>query len=131
MGVENVPMEHVNRYGILDVGYEKGKLVSAKGLVEKPDPLKAPSTLSIIGRYILQPKVFAQLDKQNIGSGNEIQLTDAIAETISEVPFHGFRFEGTRYDCGNRLGYIEANLAYALDRPDLKERVREIIGKYR
>ena len=69
--------------------------------------------------------------KQEKGSGNEIQLTDAMARTISQVPFHGFRFEGTRYDCGNRLGYIEANLAYALDRPDMKERVTEIIAKYR
>ena len=131
VAVENVPKDHTDRYGILDVLDDDGVLARAKGLVEKPNPVAAPSTLSIIGRYILQPNVFAELDKKEIGSGNEIQLTDAMARTISKVPFHGFRFEGTRYDCGNRLGYIEANLAYALDRPDLKERVTEIIAKYR
>ena len=131
VAVENVPKDHTDRYGILDVLDDDGVLARAKGLVEKPNPVAAPSTLSIIGRYILQPNVFAELDKKEKGSGNEIQLTDAIARTISQVPFHGFRFEGTRYDCGNRLGYIEANLAYALDRPDLKERVTEIIAKFR
>ena len=131
MAVENVPKDHTDRYGILDVLDDDGVLARAKGLVEKPNPVAAPSTLSIIGRYILQPNVFAELDKKEIGSGNEIQLTDAMARTISKVPFHGFRFEGTRYDCGNRLGYIEANLAYALDRPDMKERVTEIIAKFR
>ena len=131
VAVENVPKDHTDRYGILDVLDDDGVLARAKGLVEKPNPVAAPSTLSIIGRYILQPNVFAELDKKEIGSGNEIQLTDAMARTISKVPFHGFRFEGTRYDCGNRLGYIEANLAYALDRPDMKERVTEIIAKFR
>ena len=131
VAVENVPKDHTDRYGILDVLDDDGVLARAKGLVEKPNPVAAPSTLSIIGRYILQPNVFAELDKKEKGSGNEIQLTDAMARTISKVPFHGFRFEGTRYDCGNRLGYIEANLAYALDRPDLKERVTEIIAKFR
>ena len=131
VAVENVPKDHTDRYGILDVLDDDGVLARAKGLVEKPNPVAAPSTLSIIGRYILQPNVFAELDKKEKGSGNEIQLTDAMARTIPKVPFHGFRFEGTRYDCGNRLGYIEANLAYALDRPDMKERVTEIIAKFR
>ena len=131
MAVENVPKNLTDRYGILDVVDDDGVLASVKGLVEKPKPVAAPSTLSIIGRYILQASVFAALDKQEKGSGNEIQLTDAMARTIPQVPFHGFRFEGTRYDCGNRLGYIEANLAYALDRPDMKDRVEKIIARYR
>lgn len=131
VAVEDVPREHTNRYGVLDVVEENGKLAKAKGLVEKPDPADAPSTLSIIGRYILQPEVFEQLDRQESGAGNEIQLTDAMARTIGDIPFHGFRFDGERYDCGNRLGYIEANIAFALAREDLADRVAEILDKYR
>ena len=131
VAVEDVPREHTYRYGILDVEEERGKLVKAKGLVEKPDPKNAPSTLSIVGRYILQPNVFLELGKHKIGAVDEIQLTDAIKQTIPDTLFHGFRFEGRRYDCGNRLGYIEANLAYALDRSDMKSEVLEIIRQYR
>lgn len=111
--VENVPREQTNRYGILDVVEEKGALAKAKGLVEKPDPADAPSTLSIIGRYILQPEVFTYLGKKERGAGNEIQLTDAMAKTIGDVSFHGFRFEGKRFDCGNQNGFVEANVAFA------------------
>ena len=106
VAVEDVPKEHTDRYGILDVVEDDGRLARAKGLVEKPDPDAAPSTLSIIGRYILQPEVFQQLDRQEKGAGGEIQLTDAMARTIGDVPFHGFRFDGKRYDCGNKLGFI-------------------------
>ena len=131
VAVENVPKEETEKYGILDLECETDRLVKAKGLVEKPKPSKAPSTLSIVGRYILQPNVLTQLDKKERGAGNEIQLTDAIASSIAETPFHGFRFEGIRFDCGNRLGYIEANLAYALEREDMKDEIYEIIKKYR
>ncbi len=110
--VENVPPEHTNRYGILDVIEDDGVLAKAQGLVEKPDPAAAPSTLSIIGRYILQPEVFTALDKKERGAGNEIQLTDAMAKTIGEILFHGFHFEGTRFDCGNQTGFVEANAAF-------------------
>jgi UTP--glucose-1-phosphate uridylyltransferase len=96
-------------------------------LVEKPNPEDAPSTLSIIGRYILQPEVFYHLDKHEKGTGNEIQLTDAMAKTIEDVPFHGLRFEGERFDCGHSLGFIEANIAFALSRDDLAGPVEEII----
>ena len=116
--VENVPKEQTNRYGILDVVEDDGILAKAKGLVEKPDPADAPSTLSIIGRYILQPEVFTFLDKKERGAGNEIQLTDAMARTIDTVPFHGFRFEGDRFDCGNRKGFVEANSAFAKAFPE-------------
>ena len=130
VAVEDVHKENTNQYGILDVVEDDGRLASAKGLVEKPKPEDAPSTLSIIGRYILQPDVFDQLAMQQKGTGNEIQLTDAMARTIPAIPFHGFRFDGTRYDCGNRLGYLEANIAFAMAREDMKDRVSRIVAKY-
>jgi len=130
VAVEDVPREHTNRYGILDVIEDDGRLAKAKGLVEKPDPKEAPSTLSIIGRYILQPEVFDELDRQDKGAGGEIQLTDAMARTIGSQPFHGLRFEGRRYDCGSKAGFLEANIAYALERDDLRETARDIIRRY-
>ena len=130
VGIEEVPMEKVNRYGVLDIESEDGVVVKAKGLVEKPNPEVAPSNLSIIGRYILQPDVFRKLDNQEKGAGNEVQLTDAIADTLNDIPFHGFKFAGKRFDCGSRLGYLEANLAYALERPSMKDDILSIINKY-
>ena len=130
VAIEEVLMEKVNRYGVLDIESEDGVVVKAKGLVEKPNPEVAPSNLSIIGRYILQPDVFRKLDNQEKGAGNEVQLTDAIAETLNDIPFHGFKFAGKRFDCGSRLGYLEANLAYALERPSMKDDILTIINKY-
>ena len=130
VAIEEVPIEKVNRYGVLDIESEDGVVVKAKGLVEKPNPEVAPSNLSIIGRYILQPDVFRKLDNQEKGAGNEVQLTDAIAETLNDIPFHGFKFAGKRFDCGSRLGYLEANLAYALERPSMKDDILTIINKY-
>ena len=130
VAVEDVPREHTNRYGILDVVTDDGRLARAKGLVEKPDPAEAPSTLSIVGRYILQPEVFTQLERHERGAGNEIQLTDAIARTIGDIPFHGLRFTGKRYDCGNKVGFIEANVAFALERDDMADAVRGILPEY-
>ena len=129
VAVVDVPREHTNRYGILDVGSDDGRLASVKGLVEKPKPEVAPSTLSIIGRYILQPELFAHLDRQERGAGNEIQLTDSMARLIGTQPFHGLRFQGTRYDCGDRVGFLEANVAFALELPDLGPKVREALAK--
>ena len=130
VAIEEVPIDKVNRYGVLDIESEDGVVVKAKGLVEKPNPEVAPSNLSIIGRYILQPDVFRKLDNQEKGAGNEVQLTDAIAETLNEIAFHGFKFAGKRFDCGSRLGYFEANLAYALERPSMKDDILTIINKY-
>lgn len=121
--VMHVPKEHTNRYGILDIGEENGNLVKAKGLVEKPAPADAPSTLSIIGRYILQPSIFAQLEKQKTGAGGEVQLTDAMSDMIGDVDFYGYKFEGTRFDCGVQAGFIEANVAFALEREDIRDSV--------
>ena len=128
--VVDIPREHTNRYGILDIETDDGKIARAKGLVEKPDPSVAPSTLSIIGRYILQPEVLNQLDKHETGAGGEIQLTDAMAATIGKIGFHGMRFEGKRFDCGTKQGFIEANIAFALSRDDMRDGVAAILKEY-
>ncbi len=130
VAVVDVPREHTSRYGILDVESDDGRLASVRGLVEKPKPAEAPSTLSIIGRYILMPEVFDHLENQQTGAGGEIQLTDAMAKLIGKQPFHGLRFEGTRYDCGDKIGFVEATVAYALSRPDLADKVREALRKF-
>lgn len=130
VAVVDVPREHTSRYGILDVEKDDGRLATVRGLVEKPKPEEAPSTLSIIGRYILQPEIFEHLELQQRGAGNEIQLTDAMAKLIGNQPFHGLRFEGTRFDCGDKVGFIEATVAYALKRPDMADKVREMLRKY-
>ncbi|MBF0327457.1 UTP--glucose-1-phosphate uridylyltransferase GalU [Magnetospirillum moscoviense] len=130
VAVSDVPREHTKRYGILDVEFDNGRLAKAKGLVEKPDPEVAPSTLSIIGRYILHPMVFEVLDKKEKGAGGEIQLTDAIAQTIGTVPFHGLRFEGKRFDCGDKVGWLEANVAFALAREDMADAAREVLRQF-
>ena len=129
VAVMDVPREHTNRYGILDIDDDDGRLASVSGLVEKPEPKDAPSPLSIIGRYILQPQVLAELDRHAKGAGGEIQLTDAIAQTIGRVPLHGLRFEGTRYDCGDRAGFVEATMALALEREDLADAVIRAMGR--
>jgi len=130
VAVMDVPREHTDRYGILDVAADDGTLAEIKGLVEKPAPKDAPSTLSIIGRYVLLPEIFAELDRQERGAGNEIQLTDAMARRIGRAPFHGLRFNGKRFDCGDKAGFLEANLAFALAREDLADQVREFLGDY-
>ena len=129
VAVEDVPREQTNRYGILDVLSDDGKLAKAKGLVEKPAPDKAPSTLAIIGRYVLDPSVFLELDKKTKGAGNEIQLTDGLNRTIDKVPFHGLRFEGRRYDCGTRVGFVAATVACALAHPEMADRLRPLVQK--
>ncbi len=130
VAVMEVPREHVTRYGMLDVAEEKGPLVRARGVVEKPQPAAAPSTLAVIGRYILSPEVFTHLSRAERGAGNEIQLTDAIAASMKTEPLHGFRFDGRRFDCGSKEGFLEANIAFALERPDLHDAVKRICRNY-
>jgi len=130
VGVMDIPRDQTDRYGILDVMDDNGKLVSVKGLVEKPKPNEAPSTLSIIGRYVLLPDVFEYLGKGQTGAGGEIQLTDALAMMIGKAPFSGLRFDGTRYDCGDKVGFFEANLAFALARDDIGDAVKEVLTRY-
>ncbi len=121
LAAETIPPDRTDRYGILDVGaggMVPGGLADVRGLVEKPPPAAAPSTLAVVGRYILQPEIFAALDGVAPGAGGEIQLTDAIAALIGRQPVSCFRFEGVRFDCGDRQGWLMANVAFALDRPD-------------
>ena len=129
VAVENVPATETYRYGVLDPGAEDGALVEVKGLVEKPAPEDAPSTLAIIGRYILHPQIMQTLSAFKKGAGGEIQITDAMAALIGQVPMNGFRFQGTRYDCGNRDGFLEANLAFSIAAGDdaLKQRLRPLL----
>lgn len=122
-----VPREHTRRYGVVDPGKSEGRMVEVKGLVEKPEPVAAPSTTAVIGRYILQPRVFDYLDQVQRGAGGEIQLTDALAKMIGEVPFNGLRFKGERYDCGDKIGFLHANIAFALDRADLRADAASIV----
>lgn len=131
VAVVEVPREQTRRYGVLDVVSEKGKLVRAKGVVEKPEPAEAPSTLTIIGRYIIQPGIFEQLGQLQPGSGNEIQLTDGLDRLIAAgQPFHGLRTTARRYDCGDKLGFLEANLALGLEHPELGTELRRLLKKY-
>ncbi len=122
--VMDVPREKTASYGILSIGAQAHGLVQATSLIEKPAPERAPSTTAIIGRYILQPSIFAALDKQVVGTGGEIQLTDALNADLSHTAFYGCPFEGKRYDCGEVTGYLEANIALALTRPDIGAAVR-------
>ena len=128
MAVTEVPRAHTSRYGILKVGEERGRFATVKGLVEKPEPEAAPSTLAVIGRYILQPEIFDFLGEKRTGAGGEIQLTDGLAQLIGRQPVTGFRFSGSRYDCGNKLGFLEANIAFALARPDMADQVRGMLA---
>jgi UTP--glucose-1-phosphate uridylyltransferase len=130
LAVMEVPHEHTQRYGVIDPGETKGRLTEVKGMVEKPKPEAAPSRLAVIGRYILQPEVFKALDAQKPGAGGEIQLTDAMAQLIGRQPFHGYEFEGRRFDCGDKLGYLEAIVALALAREDLRQGFGEILKRY-
>ncbi len=131
VAVKEVPREETSKYGILDIEEDRGDIVSIKGLVEKPKPEDAPSTLSIIGRYILQPEVFDHLSAFEKGAGNEIQLTDAMAKLLGKQPFHGLRFKGEHYDCGSRLGFIAANLAYSLKDKEIGKGVQAILDNYK
>jgi len=127
ISVLEVPAEHVNRYGIVDPGAIEGPVTEVRGLVEKPALDKAPSRLAVVGRYILQPEVLEILDAKETGAGGEIQLTDAMARLIGKQPFHAQTFDGERHDCGDKAGFIQANIALALERPDLAGSVRAFI----
>lgn len=120
-----VPTKKTSSYGILDIKEDMGSLVSVKGMVEKPEAEKAPSNLAVIGRYILTPEVLKNLEKTEEGSGGEIQLTDAIAQEIAEGRgVYGYRFQGERFDCGSKAGFLQASVAFALERADLRDELR-------
>ena len=120
-----VPDSETHKYGVIDPGATDGRLTEIHGMVEKPAPGTAPSNLMLPGRYILQPEVMRALDAQEEGAGGEVQLTDAMAKLIGKQPFHAYRFDGERYDCGSASGFVIANLALALEREDVGPSVRE------
>ncbi len=126
ISVLEVPDEEVSSYGVIAPGRREGALTEVTGLVEKPRREDAPSNLIISGRYILQPEVMRVLESQGTGAGGEIQLTDAMSRMIGQQPFHAVTFAGKRYDCGSKTGFIEATLAIALERDDMKDEVRAI-----
>jgi UTP--glucose-1-phosphate uridylyltransferase len=130
IAVEEVPMDQVHMYGVVGVGKTKGDLFELDGMIEKPKKEAAPSNLSITGRYILQPEIFKVLETQERGAGGEIQLTDAMLGLAKKQPFYGFKFKGKSYDCGSKAGFLAANIAYAMDRDDLREGLREEMRKY-
>ena len=126
ISVLEVPRNDVSSYGVIAPGATNGAVTEVLGLVEKPKVENAPSNLIVSGRYILQPEVMRILEGQEKGAGGEIQLTDAMAQMIGQQPFNAVTFSGNRYDCGSKVGYIEANLALALQRPDMAEQIRAI-----
>ena len=130
VAVAEVPRDQTNKYGVLKVGQDDGRMVEVLGLVEKPKPAEAPSNLSVIGRYVLLPEVIGHLSQMERGAGNEVQLTDAMAKMIGNTPFHGLRYEGRRFDCGDKIGFLEAQIAFALKRPELAAEVREFMKHY-
>ncbi len=124
-----IPIEDTPSYGVIDPGKRDGPITEVKGLVEKPAAGTAPSNLILPGRYILQPEVMRILETQEAGAGGEIQLTDAMAQMIGQQPFHGMTFDGKRYDCGSKQGYVEANLALALAHPEIGSDIRAMAEK--
>jgi len=131
--VEPAPEGQAHKYGIVALDGQAGRLNRMTGMVEKPAPGTEPSNLFISGRYILQPAIFERLARHRKGAGGEIQLTDAMADLMADQAFHALEYEGTTYDCGDKLGLLRANVAYALDRPDLADgaraAVRDLLGE--
>jgi len=127
LAVMEVKTEQTSSYGIITPGAVENSLIEVLGLIEKPEPSKAPSNLAIIGRYILQPSIFDDLGRFEFGAGGEIQLTDSIAQQVGLETINGFKFNGRRFDCGNKVGFLEANIAYALNREDLRDPIQQFI----
>ena len=125
--VQEVPRDKTASYGVITPGASDGRLTEVNGLVEKPKPEHAPSNLAVVGRYILQPEVMRILDAKETGAGGEIQLTDAMAKLIGSQPFHGLTFEGDRHDCGDKVGFVIANIALAMGRDDVAPAVRAFV----
>ena len=125
---QDVPRDRTSSYGIVDPGESRGKATEVKGMVEKPAPADAPSTLGIVGRYILQPEVMDELGAHETGAGGEIQLTDAMAKLIGRQPFHAIEVDAVRHDCGDKAGFALANLALGMDDPEVAPRLKEWLG---
>jgi UTP--glucose-1-phosphate uridylyltransferase len=132
VAVEEVPPERIDQYGVVGVGATKGKMFSITSMVEKPSRERAPSNLILTGRYILQPEILELLAKQDRGTGGEIQLTDAMIELARTQPFYGLKFDGRSFDCGSKIGFLAANVSYALARDDIapgfRAEIKKILG---
>ncbi len=131
IALENIPKADTGKYGIADAHQSENNIFVIQNLVEKPNPEEAPSTLSIVGRYILQPEIMTYLAAHEKGAGGEIQLTDSMAKLIKDQTFHGLEFQGQRFDCGGALGFIEANIAYGLSDPAIKDMLLQNLKKYK
>ena len=129
IAVQDVPREQTGSYGIVATAPFDGRQGRITSMVEKPAPEDAPSTLAVVGRYILSPRIFALLESTTPGAGGEIQLTDGIAALLREVPVDAFRFQGTRFDCGTHIGLVEATIRHALDHEHLNEKAREVMER--
>ena len=129
LALEKVPKKEVFKYGVIDFQKKKDNYYQIKNLIEKPHPSKAPSNLTVVGRYILNYKVFDLLEKQKKGHGNEIQLTDSLISLIEKPGLYGLEFDGNRYDCGNKLGFIEANINFGLKDKNISKNLRNLLRK--
>jgi UTP--glucose-1-phosphate uridylyltransferase len=129
IAVEPVPDDQVKNYGVVSIGEGDGRVFPVNGMVEKPKPGTEPSNLTILGRYILQPEIFGILSAQEKGAGGEIQLTDAMLALLKRQPFSAVKYEGRTFDCGSKVGFLTANVAYALARPDIAEAFKAEIKK--
>ena len=125
IAVQNVPRKQTGNYGIVAVNEEQNNRITS--IVEKPKPEDAPTTMAVVGRYLLVPEIFDKLESTGRGAGGEIQLTDAIADLLDEKPVHALSFSGERFDCGSKLGYLQATVTYALEHPDLSSRFRRYL----
>ena len=124
-----MPQDQAKNYGVVSIGEGDGRVFPIDGMVEKPQPGTEPSNLTILGRYILQPDIFDILSAQEKGTGGEIQITDAMIALLKRQPFHALKYEGTTFDCGSKIGFLAANVAYALARPDLADAFKAEIKK--
>ncbi|MGH6875331.1 MAG: sugar phosphate nucleotidyltransferase, partial [Aestuariivirgaceae bacterium] len=130
VAVEEVHWDQVHRYGVVGRGKDVGDAFEITSMIEKPKREAAPSNLIISGRYILQPEIFAKIEQQDKGAGGEIQITDAMIRLMSEQPFHGLKFRGTTYDCGDKIGFLMANVAYGLEHENLGSSFRKVLLDY-
>jgi UTP--glucose-1-phosphate uridylyltransferase len=129
VAVQTVPQSQTDKYGIVKTGSRRADLLRVERIVEKPKPDKAPSNLAVVGRYLLTPRLFAHLERIGEGAGGEIQLTDGIARLMNDEAVYAYRFDGKRYDCGSKLGYLQANVEYALQHPELKTTFKTYLKK--
>ncbi len=125
-----VPLEDTNKYGILETEPANNGILRIRSMVEKPDPKDAPSRLAAIGRYIFTPRIFSLLGQQKKGAGNEIQVTDSMVELLKDQPIYAYRFDGNRFDCGEKAGFQMANIAFALERPEIREKLEAYLKTF-